>query len=134
MLSSSPTQHMVTPYMGHASLAARLEEMNLLTRRERDALVRDLADILEGNYRRAVFDVMWINTLNQFFMPSPREYDNNDEYQKAREHSTRFFNNLGLFQVSVEGRLLDYNDYHRPLTSAGTYFSKDVPGPAVIDA
>jgi hypothetical protein len=120
--------------MGHNALASRLESMHLLARKERDLLVSDLADILSGSHRRVVFDVMGINTLNQFFMPSPRDYDDNSEYQRARENSVRFFQNLGLFEVSVEGRLIDYNHLHRPLTKSDTYYSKAESGPAVIDA
>lgn len=134
MLSSTPVQSHVTPYMGHDALAYRVNSMNLLTRRERDILVKDIADILTGEYRRAIFDVMWINHLNEFFMPSPRDYEDDAEYQRARENSIRFFNNLGLFEVSVEGRLLDHNELHRPLTNAGTYYSKTSTGPAVLDA
>lgn len=131
-LSASVSSH-VTPYMGHGALLSRLEAMHMLTRKERDALVNDLADILAGERRRVIFDVMDISILSQFFMPSFMDYDDLFEFQRACEGSRRLFQNFGLFEVCNDGRLLDHNMRYRPLLDDGSYYSKVEDGPAVID-
>lgn len=122
------------PYTGHRVLASRLESLNLLTLQEREALVNDLADILDSERRRAVFDVMDISSLSQFFMPSPRDYNNFFDFKRAAEASRRLFRNLGLFEVRSDGSILDYNHFYRPLAKDGSFYSKVENGPSIVDA
>lgn len=134
MVSTTSTSINAVPYAGHRILASRLESLNLLTLKERDALIRDLADILDSERRRAVFDVMTVSHLSQFFMPSPREYEDFFEFKRAADESRRLFRNLGLFEARDDGSLLDYNHFHRPLTEDGSFYSKAEDGPSVVTA
>jgi len=134
MTSSNSLLGSISPYVGHAPLAARIESMGLLSIQEKDALISDIAAILDGERRRAVFDIMKLNDLSQCFMPSPVDYEDNAGYQRACDSSRRLFQSFGLFQVLLDGSLIDHNMLHRPLLSDGSYYSKVESGPSVMEA
>jgi hypothetical protein len=108
--------------------------MTLLSREQHDALVSEVATLLAGPERAAVFEALTISTLSQFLMPSPREYENFFAFRRACSETHRLFENMGIFEVTGDGRIIDHNDLHRPLTKDGAYYSKSPDGPAVLEA
>lgn len=113
---------------------SRLASMSLLSRKQHDALVSEIATLLAGPDRSAVFEVLTISSLSQFLMPSPREYENFFEFRMACSETHRLFENMGIFEVAEDGKIIDHNGLHRPLTKDGAYYSKFPDGPAVLEA
>jgi len=96
--------------------------MLLLPIEERDALVTEITDLLDSPDRAEVFRVLTVAGLRHFALPAPRDYEFFSEFQKACNEIKRFHNALGIVQGSKDGKLIDRNDLHRPLTASGDYY------------
>ena len=134
MVSPISTSKIAPASTDSGDYVSRLASLSLLSQKEHDALVSEIATLLDSNLRSEVFKSLTISTLSQFHVPSPREYDDFFVFRRAYSESLRLFEKLGLFEVLGDGKIIDRNDFHSPLTKDGAYYSKLPDGPSVLGA
>lgn len=121
------SQAKITPAPpAETSWTARLSSILLLSNKERDALVTEIANLLDSPDRAEVLEALSVADIHHFVPPAPRDYEFYGEFQKACNEIRRLYNSLGIVQVSPDGKLIDRNTLHRPLTAEGNYY-KNAP-------